>query len=577
LSPRARDGLLAALVLGACLLLYLPVRGHEYVNFDDQLYVTENGVVQDGLSAEGLRWAFDNDRTANWHPLTWLSHQLDSELFGLAAGPALLENALLHGLVAALLLLVLRRYDLPLGAALFAVLLFALHPLRVESVAWVSERKDVLCGLFWMLALLAYARYDERPTRAGYAAVTLALALALLSKPMAVTLPFVLLLVDRWPRPSDAGTPERPARRRVLEKLPWIGLALAVALVTLAHQADAGATRTTDALGLWPRLANAVRSVFVYLRQTLWPTGLAVFYPHPALDGAGPAAGSVTGTTAAAAGALVLAAASVLALRAVASGRSWAGSGWLWFVLTLAPVIGIVQVGGQAHADRYTYLPSIGLSLVLAAHIAHIAHITRVGHVGRRLRVPAAVAGLALATVLAVATRAQLGHWRDSVSLARRALAVTEDNHVAHLNLGMALAPSDLEAAIGEVRASIGIRPHNARAHDKLGILLRAAGRPAEATQAFRAAVERDPDDPEALLNLGLSLALERDLEAARPLFERALTLAPESVRGHTNHGIALRVNGRPEEARRAFLRALEIDPGAAVARSQLAELEAGR
>jgi len=448
-----RTRVLALALVGLVLAVYAPVRAHEFVSYDDPVYLTENPHLGRGLDWDEVRWFFTHEYAANYHPLTWLSHLLDVQLFGLDPAGHHLVSVALHALNAVLVFLLLRRL---LGAgqrreplAALGAALFALHPLRVESVAWASERKDLLCALFFLLALLAYLRHAERPGPWRYAAVLLATALALLAKPMAVTLPCVMVLLDLWPLrrlrfcglgerapapPSPAPTHpgethgDRRGHAVWLEKLPLLALVLLAALATWLAQRRAGSASDLASLGLDLRLLNGLAAVGVYLRQTLWPAGLAVFYPHAAILSPTPRSALLLPAALGLGAALALL---VLTWR-LRRTRPLAWVGLLWFLGTLAPVLGVVQVGTQAHADRYTYLPAVGLSLLLAGLACGPDPAMREPIV----RVPWLTAGLALSLALALVTRQQLHTWSDSATLFRHADAVVEDNYLARLKLG---------------------------------------------------------------------------------------------------------------------------------------------
>jgi tetratricopeptide (TPR) repeat protein len=521
--PAAKRIAFPVILLAAISLLYAPVRQHAFVNYDDPDYVTANSHVRAGLTADSVRWAFTSTHGANWFPLTWLSHMLDVELFGLDSGRHHLTNVFLHAVSSILLYLTLLRMTGARWRAGFVAAAFALHPLRVESVAWVAERKDVLCGLFWMLALLAYARYVERPGRGRYALLALAFCGALLSKPMAVTLPAVLLLLDYWP------LRRRPA---IGEKLPLFALSAAAAVITLLVQGGGGAVATAGELALGSRIANALVSWAVYGIQTLWPAGLAVFYPFrvPAVWEA------------------LAALAGLLAVTAVAARRRELLAGWLWFLVTLLPVIGLVQVGLQAHADRYTYLPSIGLAIVLA-------------WAAPAGRVSVAVGAAVCLAWSAVAWR-QLGTWRDSTTLFTRALAVTERNYVAHNNLGVALRDSgQSDAARRHFQAAIEIRPAYADARSNLGESLLRAGRLDEAERHIRTAVELLPDLAEARVNLGAVLSRRGQADAAAAEYRRALALNPASAEAHAGLGAVLTDREQWQDAQRELTEAIALRP----------------
>lgn len=505
--------------MGLVVAVYHPVRDHEFVNYDDHLYVVDNPKHHAGLSLDTLVESFTTPYETNWIPLTWVSLQIDYALYGDDPMGYHLTNVALHAASAVLLLLALARMT---GAPLrsgFVAAVFALHPLHVESVAWVSERKDTLSGLFWMLALLAYARHAERPRAGRYALVVAAYALALLAKPMAITLPFALLLLDYWPLHRLRRDPTRrlpdPSRLRaaLLEKLPLFAIAAVASAVTFTVQRDLGAMDHGDALPFGLRLENALVSYVWYVGKGLWPSGLAAFYPHP-FDTL--PAWQVGGS------ALLLLAVTWALARAAAS-HPYAITGWLWFLGTLVPVIGIVQVGMQARADRYTYLPFIGLSWIVAWGAVALAERARVP------RPALAGVGLGVVAALAVTAHAQVGTWRDTLSLFGHAREVTEDNFFAHHGLGSAL-------------------------------LL--AGRPEEAAEEFRQALRTKPRWPGAHVGLGDALHALGDYEGAIAAYEEALRLDPAHARGNANLGKALTDAGRPREAIRHLRRALARQGG---------------
>jgi tetratricopeptide (TPR) repeat protein len=433
---------LAALVAAA----FAPAAQNGFVLLDDQTYIVANPHLRGGFTAEALRWAFGESYASNWSPLTWLSHLLDVRLFGLDPRPHHLESVLLHAANAVLLFLALRGLTGRLWASALAAALFGAHPLRVESVAWAAARKDLLAGLCWMLALGAWVRYARRPSAARYGAVLAALALGLMAKPTLVTLPFVLLLLDWWPlgrlRPRRDGSSR--SARLVAEKIPLFLLAAASAALTWRAQASWGAMDYLGDLSLAERCANALVSYVAYLGTAVWPAGLAVYYPHP---------GHALGAARPVAAALLLLALSALAL-AGARRRPWLAAGWLWYLGTLVPMIGLVQVGAQARADRYTYLPLIGVALAAAWSLADVA--------GRRprLRTAAAVLALAALCALAAASRAQTALWRDDRTLFGHAAAVTRGNWLAEMNLGAAFgAQGEHAAALEHFEAALRIRP----------------------------------------------------------------------------------------------------------------------
>jgi len=532
----------AALAL-AVLAVYGPVRSFPFVVYDDKAYVSENPAVLGGLSREGVVWAFTRNEQGNYVPLTWLSHMLDVELFGLDAGRHHTVNALLHLLTALLLFEALRRMTGAPAPSAFVALLFAVHPTHVESVAWIAERRDTLSAFFWMLTLLAYAGYagSSRPRALRYAAVLAAFGLGLLAKPMLVTLPFVLLLLDFWPlRRSAEGI-----GRLALEKLPLLALAGLVSAAAVWTQGTVGALATLEQLPLATRIANALQSYAAYLGKTLWPVDLAVFYPY-ALEVS-------AAKTAAALGLLVaLSAAALVQWRS----RPYLAVGWLWYLGTLLPVIGIIQIGSQSMADRYTYLPTIGIVIAIAWGAADLA--------SGRLRIRhalAAAATLALVACIFLA-RAQVSTWRDSVALFEHARAVTGDNHVVHVNLAEAHEDADrVDLALEHYQEALRWFPAARRVHLRMGVLFARRGQWSQAEQHFRESTHRHPEERDARLELGaLYLGQGRVKEAAEQL-EAELALDPESARTlfHLGEIAALR-DGR-EEAVRRFDQAFALDP----------------
>ncbi len=544
--------LLAAGLAAGTALLYAQVAGHPFISFDDNRYLTENPVVQRGLTWRGVAWAFTTFHVSNWHPLTWLSHMADVELFGLAAGPHHLVNVALHALDAALLLLVLFRLTGALGRSAAVAALFAVHPLHVESVAWVAERKDLLSTLFGLLALLAYARHAERPRTRTLAAVAVAFAASLLAKPMWVTLPFLLLLLDLWPlrrwpvrgaATHDEIVPSSSPRRLVLEKLPLLALSIASSAITVAAQRSGGALQGLD-LGLAARLGNAAVSYVRYLTKTVWPSPLAIFYPHPGNDlPAWQALGAVGILT---------------AISAVAMMRwrrsPWLAVGWGWFLGTLVPVIGLVQVGAQAMADRYTYLPSIGLFVAIAWEAERLA-----GARGRRV-----LGGVAVAALLALSalTFRQLGHWSSHERLFRHALEVTPANGVAHGVLAEDLRRQGrLEEALAEAREAVQLAPGTPRHWNNLGVSLREAGRLPEAREALGEALRLDPSHVSSWANLALVDQDLGDLEGAEGAALRAAQLAPDDGAGWFRLGVLRARLGRLAEAVDAYQEAVRHAP----------------
>jgi protein O-mannosyl-transferase len=524
------------------LLVYLPVLTHGFVNFDDGLYVTSNRHVQAGLTWEGFLWAWQANVASNWHPLTILSHMLDCELYGLNAHGHHLTNLLFHLANVWLLFEVLRRMTGRMGASALVAALFAIHPTHVESVAWVAERKDVLSGFFFLLTLGAYHRWVRERIPRNYLLVVLLFACGLLSKPMLVTLPCVLLLLDVWPLDRlKAGL-----RPLLVEKIPLFVLAAASSAVTV--YAQEGSLATLEAVSVGRRLGNALVSYALYLGKTFWPAKLAVFYPLPL---------SIPLWKALAAGALLLGI-TVLAVWRLRR-QPYLAVGWLWFLGMLVPVIGLIQVGRQAMADRYTYLPSIGLFLAVVWGLAELSS---------RVRVPRpALAGAALILVaaLSVAAHAQVETWKDSLTLFRHALTVTEGNYLAHLNVAVALSQKNQEAeALHHFNEVLRLQPNLADAHAALATGLRRWGRPAEALPHARRAVQLKPERSRFRHTLAIILEdLGRKDEAIVQL-RKAVELSPRLADAQYGLGALLQEKGRTDEALEHYQAALKANPNLA-------------
>ncbi len=545
-QPVFSKALLATFVFALACAVYLPVRGHEWLNYDDDIYVTGNAEIQRGLSWEGVGWAFASQQGANWFPLTRLSWMLDVELHSNDPGGFLLTNLLLHALASALLFLALAKLTGELPCSAFTAAVFAVHPLHVESVAWVSARKDVLSGLFFMLALLAYPTTVRRRIAWGARAALFAcLALGLLAKPMLVTLPFVLLLLDGWPLGRLTGPRGGLDGRRVLsamgEKLPLFGLAALSCLLTLRAQSAGGTVVSLERVAFSDRVANALVAYLVYLRKFVWPSDLAVFYPH---------SGAELAVWKPLLAAALLLGVTWLALRAGLR-RGYLAVGWLWFLGMLVPTLGLVQVGSQALADRYMYLPLAGLALVLAWGAADA--------VGTRGRRSALLVGAALLVVagLSGVTRAQLRHWRDSESLFAHALEVTHENHIAHAFLGAAYAErGQVAETIEHYREALRIRPDFRTVANNLAWLVATSRDPSlrdpelAVSLAERAAALSPVPDPSVLDTLAAAhAAAGRYGEAAR-VAEQALQLAesagPPGFAAQIRARLALYRAGRP-------------------------------
>ena len=565
-SPAAKPFLadkpwLLALILAiVTFIVYQPVWRAGFVDFDDEWYVTTNPHVLGGLTVPGVVWAFTSGYAANWHPLTWLSHALDCECFGMNAGGHHAVSVLLHVANTVLLFLVLRRMTGATWRSACVAALFGVHPLHVESVAWVAERKDVLSGLFWMLALGGYVRYVERPTRGRYAAVVGWYAMGLMAKPMVVTLPFVLLLLDYWPlgrtrwRQSVVGNNAQLCfGELVWEKVPLFALAAASCGVTIWAQHSGGAIGSLEALPLGPRIANAVESYVWYMEKAVWPSGLAVFYPYRLWS---PAA-------VIAAGAILVAVSATVIRRARRDPHL--AVGWFWFLGTLVPVIGLVQVGSQSVADRFMYLPLIGLTMMLCWSVPSRAMERW------NLKVITCVAAAAVLAECAALSRVQVEYWKNSEALFRRALDVTRDNWVAHNKLGFALMPSGrLQEAIAEYEQALRIDPDYAEAHYNLGSVFLQEGKDSDAIAQYEQALRIEPDYANAHNNLGTVLLREGKVSDAIGHYEQALRFKPDFVEAHFNLGNALAEVGRVPEAIAHYEQALRIRPDYAEAHCNL-------
>jgi hypothetical protein len=489
---------------------YWGVAGAEFSVFDDPGYVFDHPRVGAGLSWSNVRWALTHQHEAMWHPLTTLSHMLDVQLFGLNPGPHHIENVLLHAISSVLLFFAMTRLTGSVNRSGCVAAVFALHPLHVESVAWISERKDVLSGLFFMLTLLAYASYVRRPGLRRYLLVAFALTAGLLCKPMLVTTPFVLLLIDYWP--LDRGCEVRWTRL-VAEKLPLLLICLAVGIITFMTQEGA---RHVGQLPLWPRVSNAIVSYMRYVGKAFWPSDLSIFYPHPGLW--------PTPLIVASALALVLFTLIVVAVR-----QRWRYLvvGWLWFVGMLGPVIGIVQVGGQAMADRYCYLPLIGLSILFIWFVSDAAQ--SIGG-GRYLLILV----LVLVGACVAQSSAQVGYWTMNELLFTHALEVTGENAMLRGQLATALRMhGKLDEALEQRRIIVRNEPGNSEAHRELAISLSELHRPAEARQEFMQALAIDPRNAKVYVDLARYFLSEGNRAAADNSIHEAEKIDPASAYLH--------------------------------------------
>jgi tetratricopeptide (TPR) repeat protein len=572
-EPRSQKFFLYAAILLSLgtLALYWPVTGYPFINFDDAEYIYDNPVTQAGLTWEGLKWAFNGIHVSNWHPLSWLSHMLDCQLFGLNAGSHHLVNVLFHIANTLLLFGLLRAATgAPWRSALVAAL-FAWHPLHVESVTWIAERKDVLSTFFWLLTIMAYGRYARSGTSAApspatrhpsryYLLALLFCAAALLSKPMAVTLPFTLLLIDVWPlqRFTIGDLRFTILSRLLLEKIPFFALSFGLCLVTFLAQRGGGAVSAVE----WSsRLGNVPVAYARYISKTFWPTDLAIVYPYVYRWPTPAIVGSVLML-------VLISAVAVLMLRR----KAWLAAGWFWFVGTLVPVIGLVQVGAQSMADRYSYVPSIGLFVCVVWAVSDFC-LARAN--SRNLLI--LIGGSAVAGCL-LATSVQITHWRSSIALFLHAINVTQNNYVADNALGKAFeTQGDIARAAALYQDAVRIEPRYAVSQYNYGLALIAIGRKDEALEHLAAAAKLDPRNADAQFNLGVFFLQQKHFADAAGCFEATLKLKPGYATAHLRLGETLVELGRLPEAAAQFREALRLQPVCPEAEKALRALPSSR
>ena len=599
--------------------VYWPVLGNKFVNYDDDRYVYNNPRVRDGITPGGVIWALTSTWNSNWHPLTWISHMIDCQIYKLNPMGHHLTNLLLHLANTVLLFFLLTRLTGSTWRSAFVAALFGVHPLHVESVAWIAERKDVLSTLFFVLTMLAYVRYAESPSIKRYLVVTGAFVLGLMAKPMLVSLPIVLLLLDYWPlqrfaQVTKAKKRQRarpPAVRLVLEKAPLFALALGSSVVTLIAQGAGGAMGSLSRLPLGDRLSSVVTGYAAYIMQMLWPLRLGVIYPHP--SGYLPA-WQVVGSI------LLLGAISVAAYR-LRSSRPYLAFGWLWFVITLIPVIGLVQVGAQFIADRYTYIPLIGLFVAIAWGVAtgRMGEWEN-GRVGAKASPPPPlshspillIAAAIVMLPLCILTFRQIGYWRNSYTLFMHTLMVTTPSATAYTNLGIAFADKGkLDEAIGYYEKALVISPVHVNARYNMGNAFVRKKMYDQAVQQYREAIDLRPESVEAHTNLGSAYAEMRlydqataeygealrlnpdylpaktnfakllkdtgNFAGAEKMYRETLNIRPNDPEAHSDLGVALAAQGMLDEAVGEFNRALELDPKLPGAHVNLANVYAQR
>jgi tetratricopeptide (TPR) repeat protein len=540
-------GLLATTIVAA----YLPLSSAGFINYDDPEYVVDNPHVNTGLSWSNIAWAFTHRHSANWHPLTWISHMADVRMFGLHPGGHHLTSLLLHIVNTVLVLYLLALMTGAFWRSFMVAALFALHPLHVESVAWIAERKDVLCAFFALLTLIAYAKYAHRPRASVYAGALVLYACALMSKPMAVTLPVLMLLLDFWPLRRIAGSAgaqesgAMPVRQLIAEKAPLLALALASGAVTIWAQAGTSAIIAIDKIPPLARMANAVISYVAYGADMLRPTRLSVFYPYPFPI-------SIEQVALCCAILIICSAAAIILIKKA----PWVIVGWCWYLVSLLPVIGLMQVGAQARADRYTYLPLIGLFIVVVWSIEVVVR-------KRQFGAPAAFAmGAAAIVVCAFLTWRQAGFWKNSMALFEHALAMTGDTPLAHGIIGGELDKSgNPSAAAAHFSAALSGNPGNHTILINLGCAFGDMGKHRDAMACFGAVLLRRPYDVDALVNMGSAwLHLDRP-DSAALWFRRAIAADPAYAGARYNLGLALAAIGQTDSAASHYRKALNLKP----------------
>jgi protein O-mannosyl-transferase len=519
--------LLAAIVLA----LYWPVKGYDFIALDDNLYIVENTTIQKGISLQTLSWAMTTFYTTNWHPFTWLTYMSDFQLFGLNPAGYHLGNLALHLISTILLFFLMKRMtgEIWKGGAVAA--LFAVHPLNIESVAWIAERKNLLSTLFWILTIMAYIRYTQNPGWKRYSLILVSFIMGLMAKPVLVTLPFVLLLLDYWPlsrfqwlnQNSAECVQEKEERRRILirllfEKMPLFFLSLLSAITTFYAARSGGAVKTISAFPLAGRIENAVISYVMYLYKMVWPADLAIFYPYPVGRPVWQVALSL----------LFLTAVTVFICTKRRKYR-YLFIGWFWYVIALLPSIGLVQVGFQSMANRYAYIPLIGIFIIIAWGVPDLLK-----PFSCRCYIPV----LAIAIILAYAfsVKMTLPNWKNSELVFKQALNVTKNNHIAEMGMGnVRLGRGDLDKARYHFKESLRIKPDYAEAHNNLAIVLMREGKANDAANQYREALRDNPDYAEAHNNLGVILAGQHKWREAEDSFRNALRLKPDYSNAQSN------------------------------------------
>ena len=548
----------ALLIFLITIAIYGQVYRHEFVSYDDDLYVTKNAVVQQGITFHGIFWAFSGSHIGNYHPLTWLSHMLDVHWFGLNSGIHHLVNVLIHAVNGILIFLLFQKMTANKWPSLLIALLFVIHPVHVESVAWISERKDLLSTFFWLLTMRVYINYTVKRGTIRYLLVILFFLMGLLCKAMLVTLPFVLLLIDYWPLKRFYMKKEPSVGRQnvlllIIEKVPLFLFSFGFSLVAFLSQRSGGGVISKAIYPLGTRLANAFVSYMMYISKMVWPSDLAVFYPHPGTV-------QIWQTIAAAA---LLAVITFLSF-AHARKRPWYLIGWLWYLGTLVPVIGFVQIGNQAMADRYSYVPLIGLFIMVAWGMEEL-------WTKRRLKRVMITCLISVLLIYAAIAWNQVGYWKNSQSLYKHALSVTKDNYLAHNNLGMVFYNQGrLKKALPHFREALRFKPQYIQANNNMGMALIRIGYPAKALPYLGSALRVNPNYAEANNNMGAAFLKLGKAEQARVYFERVVSLQPKDARWYNNLGAAYYQLGKQMQALKMFQMAVDLNPDYDEARKNL-------
>lgn len=555
------------MLLGIALLfvtfsIYRQAGNHQFLNFDDNVYVTSNPNMAGGLTYKNIIWAFTSVEAYNWHPITRLSHLMDVQLYGMEPRGHHFTSVAIHSISTLLLFVLFFRLTGAVWQSSFVAALFALHPLHVESVAWVAERKDVLSALFCFLTLILYSGYVTKQRPALYFLALFSFILGLMSKPMLVSLPIIMLLLDLWPlgrfsidgqEPPVDGWPGR-LKPLIREKIPFVVLSVISAYITIFAQSKGGAVAGLNVVPFWLRIENALVSYAKYIGKTVYPHDLAVLYPFPSSIPLWQIISSL----------VILLALSAGVIRA---GRSYPYLvvGWLWFLITLVPVIGLVQVGSQAMADRYSYIPLTGLFIMAAWGVPDMLEGVRYRQSLLNLLY------IAVICIVAALTSKQLGHWKNNSTLYRHTLSVTDGNYTIHNNLGYELAKNgELDAAIREYRKAVEINPGYVDARNNLGLALAGKGGLAAAIVEYRKALLINPDDSKVRNNLGAAFQATGDFDAAIPEFQKAVTINPDYADAHYNLGTAFETIGNLDAAIKEYGETLRSAPHDAEARNRL-------